>query len=153
MCDGELEWVKYFPNLRLFRKTSNKDYHYNCYAWANGDTNCYWSHREYFDGRRNYYWPRGVPRQLTLEAYVRAYEAVGFQICHDGEYEDGYEKIAIFVDSTGLPSHAARQINEQMWTSKMGDDEDIEHELHGLEGGDYGNVEKFMKRQRSREVA
>jgi hypothetical protein len=44
--------------------------------------------------------------------------------------------------------HAARQLDSKMWTSKMGDDEDIMHELHGLTGGDYGDVRQFMKRQK-----
>jgi hypothetical protein len=33
-----------------------------------------------------------------------------------------------------------------MWTSKLGRYEDISHELYGLVCGDYGEVQKFMKR-------
>jgi hypothetical protein len=36
-----------------------------------------------------------------------------------------------------------------MWTSKLGRIEDIEHELNGLEGQEYGTVKQFMKRIRS----
>lgn len=60
-----------------------------------------------------------------------------------------YEKIAIYVDDSGDPSHAARQTSSGKWTSKIGELEDIEHgSLSDLEGEAYGTVAQIMKRPR-----
>ncbi len=43
--------------------------------------------------------------------------------------------------------HVARQLKEGMWTSKLGPDEDIEHNtLDALEGELYGAVTQVLKR-------
>jgi len=42
--------------------------------------------------------------------------------------------------------HAARQLPEGRWTSKLGELEDIEHALHDLTGTVYGSVVLVMKR-------
>ncbi len=46
----------------------------------------------------------------------------------------------------GVPEHAARQLANGRWTSKLGRAEDIEHQLHDLEGEVYGTVALLMKR-------
>jgi len=61
--------------------------------------------------------------------------------------EDGWEKIAIFADEQGEPLHAARQLPSGRWTSKLGADVDIEHDLAALEGDLYGKVACFLKRR------
>ena len=66
-------------------------------------------------------------------------------MCKSKHYEGGYEKIAIYVKS-GIPTHAARQLENRLWTSKCGIGEDIEHNLEGLEGEHYGKAIHFMKR-------
>jgi hypothetical protein len=58
------------------------------------------------------------------------------------------EKIAIFADATGSPTHAARQLTSGRWTSKLGEAEDIEHELRAIEGDIYGTVVAILKRPR-----
>lgn len=60
--------------------------------------------------------------------------------------EQGYEKVALYVDHDGKPTHAARQLPTGRWTSKLGKIEDIEHELEGIAGSVYGSVAKILKR-------
>jgi hypothetical protein len=44
--------------------------------------------------------------------------------------------------------HAARQLGTGRWTSKLGPDEDIEHDdVDALEGDHYGVVVRIMKRR------
>ena len=52
----------------------------------------------------------------------------------------------MFADDQGTPLHAARQLPNGRWTSKLGELEDIEHVLHDLEGAAYGSVVLVMKR-------
>jgi hypothetical protein len=79
---------------------------------------------------------------------VSVYESVGFVVCADGSQEDGVEKVAIYADGDEY-MHAARQLEDGMWTSKMGPDEDIEHDApDNLAGPCYGHVTTFMKRNR-----
>jgi hypothetical protein len=52
------------------------------------------------------------------------------------------------VDAQGSPTHAARQLDNGRWTSKLGELEDIEHSLRDLEGAAYGTVVQVMKRPR-----
>ena len=49
--------------------------------------------------------------------------------------------------SDGEPTHAARQLPNGKWTSKLGRWEDIEHDLEGLTGEMYGSVQQILKRQ------
>lgn len=62
--------------------------------------------------------------------------------------EEKYQKIAIYNDYDNLPTHVARQLPNGKWTSKLGQDEDIEHNnLQGLTGRPgYGEVACIMKR-------
>jgi hypothetical protein len=46
----------------------------------------------------------------------------------------------------GHVTHTARQLADSRWTSKLGSDMDIEHELHGIEGEVYGTVVQILKR-------
>lgn len=66
--------------------------------------------------------------------------------CTSPHLERGVEKVAIFVNSAGLPKHAARQLESGMWANKCGDYEDIE--CFRLEAvSKYGDPVKFMKRR------
>ena len=77
---------------------------------------------------------------MTLEAFCEAFATIGYERCFDDGFEPAFEKVAIFVDQSGVPSHAARQLPTGKRTSKLGRMEDIEHELRALEGGAYGSV-------------
>ena len=87
-----------------------------------------------------------VEQEETLQAYILAYKTLGYEICNGDTLEAGYQKIAIYVDSIGIPTHAARQLANGKWTSKLGWLEDIEHELDGLVGDRYGVVGQILKR-------
>jgi hypothetical protein len=132
-----------FPNLAgsNYRITSPCTPAYNCVAWAAADNARWWDPGEFF------YWPAGIPREYTLDAFVAAFRTLGYSVCDDGVMEAGYEKIAIYADERDEPRHMARQQRSGAWTSKLGKWEDIEHELQGLEGQSYGRVTLFMKRR------
>ncbi len=83
-----------------------------------------------------------------------AFELVGFEQCESPDHEPGFEKVAIYADDDGAPTHAARQLEDGRWASKLGDWEDIEHESpENLESGThmrskYGEVALVMRRNR-----
>jgi len=58
---------------------------------------------------------------------MAAYATLGYEPCLDGTLEPGFEKIVIYVLS-GTPTHAARQLNSGLWTSKLGQQVDVEHD-------------------------
>jgi hypothetical protein len=118
---------------------------YNCIAWAAGSNNRWWWPNEHA------FWPPTAPRQETLEAFRAVFMLFGYTVCELEDFEEGWEKIAIFVDDSGTPTHAARQLEDGLWTSKCGSAEDIKHELHDLEEhegeGGYGHVACIMRRR------
>jgi hypothetical protein len=135
-----------FPALRgtAYQETSPQDHMYNCIAWAAGDTSEWWWPTEATTGG-GYYWPPGVPREETLEAFREAFATLGYVNCNDDRWEAGYEKVALFA-LLAVPKHAARQLPNGRWTSKLGPMEDIEHALHDLTGMVYGSVVLVMRR-------
>ena len=129
-----------FPNLAQFpyAEKSPASTWYNCVAWAAGKTDEWWD--------PNWYWPESVPREATMAAWIKVFEALGFSICEEFELEPGYEKVAIYARGSE-PKHVARQLPSGQWTSKLGSDVDIEHTLEGLEGVVYGTVVCILKRR------
>jgi hypothetical protein len=81
----------------------------------------------------------------TLEAFVAAFATCRFTPCTGEEFEQGFERIALFAVAD-VPTHAARQLASGRWTSKLGMLEDIEHELHAVSGDLYGAVVLILKR-------
>ncbi len=140
---GHLEWL--FPGLRgtTFRVTSPPDRSYNCIAWAAGVSDGWWWPLGDPDDTR---WPDGVARAVTLDAFRDAFTALGYVPCDGERAEAGFEKVAIFASLRGTPTHAARQLPSGRWTSKLGNAEDIEHDLRALEGDIYGTVVLILKR-------
>lgn len=116
---------------------------YNCVAWAAGEDSRFWWPRPMALG---YYWPEGVARETTLQAFQAAFATLGYEPCSLDALEDGYEKISLFTGATGIPTHVARQLQNGRWTSKLGSEEDIEHELRALEGPVYGSLKVVMRR-------
>ena len=141
--DESLENI--FPKLKAchFRVTSPLTDDYNCVAWSVGIDDSWW----WPDPENLYYWPPDIPRERTLSAFKQAYSKLEYAECDSDEYEEGHEKIAIFVDQGGRPTHVARQLQNTLWTSKLGWSEDIEHDLEGLEGDIYGRLACFLKRK------
>ena len=117
---------------------------YNCIAWAAGrDDQPWWP-----IDLKPYYWPVS-PREETLENFISAFELQGYSKCRGPKPKKGIEKVAIYVGPLGNPLHAARQLESGIWTSKIGDEEDIEHKtVFVLEGRLYGKAKVFLKRRR-----
>lgn len=138
-----------FPSLAGTDYAITSDYNedYNCIAWAAEVDTEWWEPDPFFI----YFWPLGVPRVYALAAYVAAYSTVGYETCDEGILEDDFEKIVIYLDSlTNRPLHAARQLNDGKWTSKLGKNVDIMHSTpEGLNGQNYGVATQFMKRVKS----
>lgn len=83
---------------------------------------------------------------MTLDAYIAAFSSIGYALCPTGDKEHQIEKIALFATLAAKPTHAARQIPNGRWKSKLGPNHDIEHDLHSIEGNEYGFVVRFMQR-------
>lgn len=124
---------------------------YNCIAWAADDKENWWWPDQY----RLYYWPSNVPRRETIEAFIQAFGTLGYSVCSNPDFELGYEKVAIYVDNENKPTHAARQLDNGKWTSKIGKWVDVEHDLNTLERNyfaegkhfpRYGKAAVFLKR-------
>lgn len=133
-----------FPRLQgaAWQVSSTPDDQYNCIAWAVGVTTDWW----WPIGLERTYWPEGVRREVTLQAFREAFSTLGFVVCAGEELEAGFEKIAVFANDQGIPKHAARQRPSGRWTSKLGKMKDVDHALHDLEGTVYGSVTLLMKR-------
>jgi hypothetical protein len=132
-----------FPKLNgnNHRVTSDSDFRYNCIAWAYGENRkCFWP----TDG---YHWPDNITRQGTIGAFIDLFSSIGYCLCDNQLFELGYEKVAIYV-LNGEPTHAARQLPTGKWTSKLGEEVDIEHDSpEVLDGPLYGSASIFMKRK------
>jgi hypothetical protein len=138
------EW---FPQLieGSYLVTSPASEDYNCIAWSLGDSTRKWDPSP-IEGR---YWPANLGRRYDVHSFTELYGAVGgFAPCENGDLEAGVEKIALYVGLDNEVKHAALQLPSGMWTSKLGDFEDIQHALEVLEGGGYGFVKQFFKRGR-----
>lgn len=140
-----MAWLAYFPGLREegYHETSPATTQYNCFAWAASDPARWWEPDPWGD----YYWPAGAPRERNLPAFVKAYEALGFRVCSDGSLEPGFEKVALYAIEQKA-SHAVRQLPNGRWTSKLGQEVDIEHALNGLVGAQHGQLAVFLSRPR-----
>lgn len=135
---------KTFPNLKedRFSVTSPSTPSYNCIAWAAGDMTTWW----WPDPQSQYFWPDYAPRECTLNAFIIAFNGIHYVPCESGDFEKGFEKIAIYSDKMKTPTHAARQLDNGSWTSKLGRCNDISHDVIGVSGSTYGQIAVFMKR-------
>ena len=141
----------WFPHLEpdfTYVKSSDVDPTYNCIGYA-ADTRQWWQP----GGDPDHYWPTGVPNEWTVNALILAYGTIGYVDCgNDSSFDPDFDKIAIYGSATpaGLvPTHAAKQIPPNSWTSKIGPEEDIEHYwLRSVSGPSYGNPIRFLKRPR-----
>lgn len=146
--DRRARLLSAFSRLRpeRFIIQSERTHAYNCVAWAAGSTGAWWwpDHRSF--------WPEGVARETTIEAFIAAFSTIGYVRCRSTRRRRGVEKIAIYVDQRGQPTHTARLLESGRWTSKLGNCEDIEHDFDGLTGHDnqeYGDVIIIMAKRSS----
>lgn len=133
-----------FPGLKddSFQITSPPHKKYNCIAWALGDNSKWW----WPHPKGTAHWPDDVPREETISAFQHLFVTNGYESCNDDQLEPGFTKIALFARDNEIPTHAAKQLTNGRWTSKLGRSEDIEHNLRDLEGQVYGAVVLLMKR-------
>jgi hypothetical protein len=68
------------PNLSRtdYQVTSPKSQEYNCFASAAGKDDRW---LQLIPGEQ-FCWPDGVPQEETLEAYIEAYQTLGYEICN-----------------------------------------------------------------------
>lgn len=116
---------------------------YNCIAWAADETDRVW----WTVPPPYAYWPPEAPLVTTLDSFIRAFRTRGYEPADNFQIEPGYEKVVIYVDANGTPTHMARQLESGVWTSKLGPQEDIEHDtLQDLEGDVYGHAVQALRR-------
>lgn len=122
-----------------YRSTGPSDIRYNCVAWAAGDTQHWW--------QPGIHWPVPASRDdFGVGALEKAFLALGYEACPDESLEQGFEKVAIYAFGF-FYTHAARQLPNGKWTSKLGKAENIEHDSpEDVAGGICGEVLQFMRR-------
>ena len=127
------------------RLTSPSTSDYNCIAWAAEEDDRWWWPSPIGLG----YWPPSVPRVESCDAFLRAFETLGYVQCDNSELEDGFVKVALYVSDAGKPTHMARQLTDGTWTSKLGQSNDINHiTAEVISGPAYGNVGFFLKKEK-----
>lgn len=138
------EWMEeYFPSLKNcdYRIVSEANVEYNCVAWATGDSSRWWS---YLQG---YYW-LDANRTEEIASLIEVFVKLGYEACEGTAVEDGYDKIALYSKGQTW-THAARQLPNGRWASKLGVSEDIEHPtLDSLVGDYYGSIYCVMRKKR-----
>ena len=126
-----------------YHETSPSAWQYNCIAWAAGVTDAWWWPTP---GRS---WPATSPREESLAAFVAAFATLGYAPGASAILEPGIEKVALYAVGD-TPTHAARQLANGMWTSKLGPSIDIEHTTpDAVAGGVYGEVVAILGREPS----
>jgi len=148
----EEDYLEIFPELEKdnhFEITSRQDIKYNCIAWAAFyDDRWMWPPGGYTLDGVVFYWPEGIEKNEKIETFINAFESLGYSICEDSDYENGYRKIALYTDEEGNCTHAARQKNNGLWTSKLGREHDIAHgNPYSIQGGDYGKVACILRKE------
>jgi hypothetical protein len=138
-------WQQNFPKLASspHKVTSPKTAAYNCIAWAAADTSRWWWPDPFFQ----YYWPPLAKREETLAVFITVFKSLGYLEMNIDPTSPG-EKVALYALG-GSPTHAARQLPSGRWTSKLGPEEDIEHELTAIEGPTYGSVAIVLGRKKA----
>ena len=132
----------YFPSLvdDTFKITSPRTTDYNCIAWAAGDQENWW----WPDGMN--YWPEGLPLDDSIDNFVKAFQGLGYETCESSEPEDGYEKVVIYA-AGNRTKHMARQLEDGLWTSKLGQQFDIRHgRPSDVDGQHYGTSQVYLRR-------
>jgi hypothetical protein len=132
-----------FPRLAQssYRSTSPSDLRYNCVAWAAEDSQHWW--------QPGFYWPVPASRDdVGIDALEKTFQSLGYEPCLDESLEPGFEKVALYGFGF-FYTHAARQLANGKWTSKLGKAEDIKHDCpDDVAGGLYGEVVQYMRRAR-----
>src|SRR5262245_29836601 len=111
---------------------------YNCIAWSARENEHWW--------QPGVFGPiKAHPEDYGVGALEAMFKALGYEDCGmDAGFEPGLEKVALFGHALHY-THAARQLPNGKWTSKLGKAEDIEHDTpDDVAGGVYGEVVRVM---------
>lgn len=140
-------FIMSFPQLGTdgnFSVNSAETAVYNCIAWAMNVTNCWVDHNRI----AGHWWPDGVERNLTPNALVHAFEAVGFELTDDYAPEFGFDKVILYK-SGSCWTHASRIVSKGVEHSKFGSLWDAIHSSNVFHGTVYGDAYACMKRAKS----
>ena len=144
----------YFPKLaqdKYFEITSKASCDYNCISWA-CKYDDRWIQPSYL-GNPNLdcvvWWPPDVQEGTDINCLISVFEYHGYTICDGFEHENGYLKVALYLDAIkNIWTHAARELRNGYWTSKLGPSVDIQHGTpYTIENDIYGKVYCFMKKK------
>ena len=140
---------KAFPRLggSGYEVTSDPTPAYNCVAWAAArDQRRWWEPST----EVRHYWPAGVPRDYSMDAFVELFRAHGFEVGElDLSIDPAVEKVVLYADQDGDFAHAAFQTDAGRWASKLGKWEDIEHDRpEDIMCEDYGPPQVLLCRHR-----
>lgn len=142
-----------FPKLKddlNFQVTSKRTPVYNCIAWAyHLNDRWMWPYNEVtmmLDGVC--YWPTKEVMEPTIDNFIAAFRLKGYEVCDGFQHEDGFRKVALYAKpGTNICTHAARELSNGFWTSKLGKLEDIQHgDPTTIENNVYGKVCCILKR-------
>lgn len=147
-------WREFAPRLSdgTCEVTSSQTEDYNCLAFAAGVTNAWWEPYVIPPKEPGLYWPPGVHPDDRVQDWAAALATCGFVECADGTLDAALVKVVIY-GRDGRATHAARQLRNGRWTSKLGRLEDVAHtSVDALGGGDYGDPVLFLSRHRNRPI-
>ena len=143
---GTAKWIDdSLPHLSAegYQVTSEPNDDYNCIAYAAGETDRWWSHIIGAD----YYWPEHASHTPSIQSLIEAFAGLGYELCENAGNEPGFSKIALYANWQGDWTHAAVQMPDGGWSSKLGLYEDIRHRApESLDPEFYGDVHCFMCR-------
>lgn len=136
------EVSRHFPQLQNnlnFWFTSLRTEDYNCIAWAQEITDDW---LQLTDGRNLVY---------EIDKYIEYFKSLGFLECDKKEIIDLDKEtkvIAVYYSSSNRAfTHVARRLENGNWASKLGDWEDIEHNVpEVLLGSSYGDSVVYLKK-------
>ncbi len=115
---------------------------YNCIAYVLDDQDNIWWPSE-ADSR----WPDDIELTEHVSSFIEMLRTHRYEKCENGAIEYGNDKIALFTRD-GFVKHAARQLANGRWSSKLGAGYDISHAtLTEIEGKRYGNATHFFRRR------
>jgi len=138
-----------FPKLRPdnWARRSPANPRYNCLAFANGDGRHIWDPFQY-GGK--YYWPPNIKRDDNPDTWEKIFLAHGFERTESRGVENGFEKVAIYIDLTDMSANHIAMSNGQEWISKLGKGQDIMPAsldlLEGDQGDEYGLVDRILRK-------
>lgn len=136
-----------FPGLRGTNWVikSRRTKRYNCFAWAARERHRRW------DFGKGAYWPKSVRKLRGIAYLVAAFRVEGFVPCSRADcqsYDEHFDRIVLY-EKYADGEHAARLLHNGMWSSKLGDDVDIQHPTPEAVGGlIYGDPVVYMQRDR-----